>query len=81
MQFRRLWNFPSMIRTTGTVFFHLASLASIIGLYFTLYPVSGAQPGWHVVLLTLVALAFLGFSFWEVFSDLKVARLRHKPNT
>ena len=59
-----------MIRTLGTVFLHIASFASILGLYFTLYPATSA-PASHIVLLTFFGLAFAGFSVWEIFSYIK----------
>ena len=60
-----------MVRTFGTVFLHVASLASILGLYFTIYPGASDRSAWHTVLLTIFSLAFVCFSLWEVISYFK----------
>lgn len=50
------------------IFTQVASYASIIGLYFSTYPISGARPPSHWYIITLVSIALLfviGREIWE----------------
>jgi hypothetical protein len=55
-----------MLRILITIFVQIASLASIFGFYFTIFPLNEHQPIWHVVLLTLLTTAIIVTTLWEI---------------
>jgi len=53
-------------RVLTTIFVQVASYASVIGMYFTFFPIGVGRPGWHWALITAIALITLAIIVFEI---------------
>ena len=74
-----------MLKLGAIIIVQLASLASILGLYFTLLPPGADRPFWHWVPIIFAVAVFLQLAFREVSDHLrsapKVYRSKEKINS
>ncbi len=60
-----------MLKLILPILTYIASIASILSLYFGVLPLSETRPPWHWVVIGVVATLIVGFIGWEIYEFVK----------